>query len=959
MKLLRLKVAGFGPLRGEWTFDPDRVNLVVDDNERGKTSLLSAIAAALYGLEDDRRSHRVLTPLERWRPWTGGGYGVELELEADGRTLRISRDFERGTVAVFDGSGHEVTSEFVDGKECPVGRKLLAVDSAEFEKCALVRPGDLDAVVPGDEKARRQSTLRARLENAADTHIGDTNASEALRVLEESLRRYDAHELEFTGTVDTAIERLEAKAALVSAAMHEIDHQVARAQEPLETLAALADEEQVIRDTLRRLDEERLASHASEVKRQLDENEANRAELGRLEAEARELEVVAHLPAHAEAEMRDAVARLEEAQLNLGTLESRRADEIGRERSGVEDEMRALQPYEGITEEDANVCVGVAAELRRLALEDAEHRSKVFELRDELAAEGYEPERIQFLTARFSGLPEDQIRLLRQQGDVNLAFQTQVAQLEQERTGASETLRSVDASRNDRRIPGWIALALGIGGAAAGGIAMALHAALPLWAGLLGGGAVVGVVGAVLLSAGSRALATERDAALRRLGEAQRRLNQLRTQRADNEASLADLARLMGYRDSVELMRHWNEYARMIEDSAPLMRAQDMLASTETRRRQALDRVHPLLHVLGDAPVTPEALERVAHEARRAGLARTRLDQLTRSDESVDRQRQILENAIAGLRERAMRILQNAGLAYDPERSWADHIADLAQRMGMRARRTMVIDELIPFARQRLLPDTEVAQRQQQLQALLGGREGFSAPRSPVDIDLEVQQARARLDGVQRRRGDLRMELEEVLRAHATQRPEHEAQLDRLTRAIARAKAFKQAVELARTTIQKVAVDTHRRWADFLNGRVGELLARFGTQVEQLRFGEDLDFSVQMESGPQVSRGKAHLQLSSGARDQLYLAVRLAVSEYLSRAGEPLPLLLDDVFATSDDTRLHDGMKTLIEVFAQGHQVIVLTCHRGRHESLEEQDPELWNDRVHWLDVVAAEDARA
>jgi hypothetical protein len=56
-------------------------------------------------------------------------------------------------------------------------------------------------VVPGDEKARRASTLRARLENAADTHIGDTNASEALRVLDESLRRFDAHELEFTGTV--------------------------------------------------------------------------------------------------------------------------------------------------------------------------------------------------------------------------------------------------------------------------------------------------------------------------------------------------------------------------------------------------------------------------------------------------------------------------------------------------------------------------------------------------------------------------------------------------------------------------------------------------------------------------------------------------------------------------------------------------------------------------------------
>src|SRR5439155_8448734 len=75
VKLLRLKVAGFGPLRGEWSFATDRANLVVDDNERGKSSLLAAIAAALYGLDDDKRSHRVMTPHERWKPWHGGAYG--------------------------------------------------------------------------------------------------------------------------------------------------------------------------------------------------------------------------------------------------------------------------------------------------------------------------------------------------------------------------------------------------------------------------------------------------------------------------------------------------------------------------------------------------------------------------------------------------------------------------------------------------------------------------------------------------------------------------------------------------------------------------------------------------------------------------------------------------------------------------------------------------------------------
>ena len=109
MKLLRLRVAGFGPLRGEWSFAPDKVNLVVDENERGKSTLLAAVTAALYGLDEDRRSHRVLTPVERWRPWGGGTYRLELELEHNGERLTVRRDFERGSVEVWTAGGQDVS----------------------------------------------------------------------------------------------------------------------------------------------------------------------------------------------------------------------------------------------------------------------------------------------------------------------------------------------------------------------------------------------------------------------------------------------------------------------------------------------------------------------------------------------------------------------------------------------------------------------------------------------------------------------------------------------------------------------------------------------------------------------------------------------------------------------------------------------------------------------------------
>src|SRR5262249_55219874 len=161
--------------------------------------------AALYGLDDDRRTHRVVTPLERWRPWDNGAFKVELDLESDGRRLTIKRDFGRGAIEVWNDKGQDVTEEFRSGKdEYPVGQKLLGLDAAESEKCAPARRGELDGVGPGEERARRMSTLHARLENAADTRVGDTNATEALQVLAGAAANYTSRELESTLSVENA-----------------------------------------------------------------------------------------------------------------------------------------------------------------------------------------------------------------------------------------------------------------------------------------------------------------------------------------------------------------------------------------------------------------------------------------------------------------------------------------------------------------------------------------------------------------------------------------------------------------------------------------------------------------------------------------------------------------------------------------------------------------------------------
>ena len=69
------------------------------------------------------------------------------------------------------------------------------------------------------------------------------------------------------------------------------------------------------------------------------------------------------------------------------------------------------------------------------------------------------------------------------------------------------------------------------------------------------------------------------------------------------------------------------------------------------------------------------------------------------------------------------------------------------------------------------------------------------------------------------------------------------------------------------------------------------------------------------------------LRLSSGTRDQLYFALRLAVCQVLSHQ-ESIPLLLDDPFLTWDNKRMERGLR-LLQTLSKGRQVILLTCRQA------------------------------
>ncbi|MCH7753447.1 MAG: hypothetical protein IH898_15015 [Planctomycetes bacterium] len=68
-------------------------------------------------------------------------------------------------------------------------------------------------------------------------------------------------------------------------------------------------------------------------------------------------------------------------------------------------------------------------------------------------------------------------------------------------------------------------------------------------------------------------------------------------------------------------------------------------------------------------------------------------------------------------------------------------------------------------------------------------------------------------------------------------------------------------------------------------------------------------------------------QLSRGTREQLFLAIRLALVEEFTRQGVELPMVLDDVLVNFDAVRAQRAAEVLCDFAAGGHQLLVFTCH--------------------------------
>ncbi len=259
MKILSM-TASFGCLSRETLIPEPGVNILVRDNEKGKSTWAAFLLAMCYGIDSSERSSRGrIAAKNKYQPWNGEPMEGTMEVLWQGRQIVLQRTSRRGRpMAEFRAYDRETGMDIPEltGENC--GKVLLGVEREVFRRTAFLSGEEL--VVTQDQDLSR------RLSNLAASGTAEDSYPAAAQQLKNWKNRCRYHK---TGRIPETELRLRQLRETVSDLME-------LRQRRMETVREL-EENQRLQDRLR--EEERACAEAAQ--------ERHRQEVARLEERVR------------------------------------------------------------------------------------------------------------------------------------------------------------------------------------------------------------------------------------------------------------------------------------------------------------------------------------------------------------------------------------------------------------------------------------------------------------------------------------------------------------------------------------------------------------------------------------------------------------------------------------------------------------------------------------------------
>lgn len=183
MKLIRLHVENFGKLHDfDYSFDKG-LNVLLEENGWGKSTLAAFIKAMLYGMPASSKQSLDENERKKYMPWQGGAYGGSLELSTVSGKYRIERFFgakESGDSFVLYDLATNCESRRYSSR---IGEELFGIDADGFSRTVYLSQHAV--VAKGDN-----NTITAKLGDLLDDVDDIGSFDDAMAALDKRRKYY-------------------------------------------------------------------------------------------------------------------------------------------------------------------------------------------------------------------------------------------------------------------------------------------------------------------------------------------------------------------------------------------------------------------------------------------------------------------------------------------------------------------------------------------------------------------------------------------------------------------------------------------------------------------------------------------------------------------------------------------------------------------------------------------------
>lgn len=182
MQIKNIQINGFGRIEDANINMKNGLNLIIGENESGKSTLTEFIKGIFYGVSRNKNG-KEYSDYEKLKPWNEKNFSGKLVYSMDDEEFIVYRDFNRNNAKVYDKNGTEITNEFNKDKSrgAEIGLAHLEMDEDTFDNSVFIKQKEIKI----DELS--QNTMLQKLTNIIQSGEEDVSYETTLKKLEKLL----------------------------------------------------------------------------------------------------------------------------------------------------------------------------------------------------------------------------------------------------------------------------------------------------------------------------------------------------------------------------------------------------------------------------------------------------------------------------------------------------------------------------------------------------------------------------------------------------------------------------------------------------------------------------------------------------------------------------------------------------------------------------------------------------